>query len=442
MKPSRKVRSASLLLLLSFLVLAHGTLHAQCVWTAVTFPTHEQLWEIRFVSNASHYRAMTVWVLGQNFVYRTTDEGRSWLAQDSSLGSGAALFVLTDSIAMYANWTGVPPYTRGIRRTTDGGSSWTTVDTNRVYYTKLVFVDQETGFAACGIPLNDYEFRPAVRKTTDGGTSWNTIWTGAGSYELASVSFIDKSRGWAVTYDGLAFRSTDGGTTWTFLDSLGGPDRLPFRDIQFLSDNNGWAIGGIGGVGRAARTTNGGNSWTFSSPPGSSLKEISMVDSLRGWYVVEHWFTPSMALTTDGGVNWIADPGMLQQSPIEFESISMHSLEQGWAVGAGGTVFERICGDFVPGDNRQIPSAFWLGDNYPNPFNSGTVVRYGVPDAAFVTLTVYDPLGKEVTVLVNGTRLPGTYSATWDAGRFPSGVYFLRLTAAGLSLTKRLVLVR
>ena len=86
--------------------------------------------------------------------------------------------------------------------------------------------------------------------------------------------------------------------------------------------------------------------------------------------------------------------------------------------------------------------SFELEQNYPNPFNPATQFRYNIQHTGFVSLKVFDLLGREVAVLVNEEKLPGSYSVSWNAGNMPSGVYFSRLESNGSSLMQKMMLVR
>ncbi|MGB2870206.1 MAG: endo-1,4-beta-xylanase [Bacteroidota bacterium] len=90
----------------------------------------------------------------------------------------------------------------------------------------------------------------------------------------------------------------------------------------------------------------------------------------------------------------------------------------------------------------ETPRVFELFQNYPNPFNPMTAMSYEVPVVSLVTLRIFDYLGREVAVLVDGVESAGTHTTIWDASAFPSGMYFCRLTANGLTQTKKLVLIR
>ncbi|GEM_PF-1071785 len=91
---------------------------------------------------------------------------------------------------------------------------------------------------------------------------------------------------------------------------------------------------------------------------------------------------------------------------------------------------------------ERIVSAFSLEQNYPNPFNPRTVISYRLKVKSFVTLKIFDVLGREVATLVNELKDAGNYSAEWKAENQPSGVYLCRLQAGSFSETRKMVLLR
>jgi len=88
------------------------------------------------------------------------------------------------------------------------------------------------------------------------------------------------------------------------------------------------------------------------------------------------------------------------------------------------------------------PEQFVLDQNYPNPFNPNTRIEFKVPRSGFVSLKVYDVLGREVVTLVNEELKPGSYERTFDGSGLANGVYFYRLRAGEFVDTKKLVLLR
>ena len=84
-------------------------------------------------------------------------------------------------------------------------------------------------------------------------------------------------------------------------------------------------------------------------------------------------------------------------------------------------------------EERAIPHAWVLAQNYPNPFNPTTVVSYQVPVVSHVDLRVFDLLGREVAVLVNESKTPGSYAVTFNASGLASGVYLYRISVVPLA---------
>jgi hypothetical protein len=95
----------------------------------------------------------------------------------------------------------------------------------------------------------------------------------------------------------------------------------------------------------------------------------------------------------------------------------------------------------------EVPEVYTLSQNYPNPFNPETEIKFSIPKASFVTVRIYDIMGREVYNLVSDNYTPGTYSVKWrsmnKAGEYvASGVYFYRIIAGNFIKTKKMVLVK
>jgi hypothetical protein len=94
------------------------------------------------------------------------------------------------------------------------------------------------------------------------------------------------------------------------------------------------------------------------------------------------------------------------------------------------------------GQEPTMPTKIELGENYPNPFNPSTQIDYVIPSKMQITLKVYDVLGREVATLFSGMREAGSYTTTFSADHFASGMYFLRLTSENQSMTRKMVLMK
>ena len=89
-----------------------------------------------------------------------------------------------------------------------------------------------------------------------------------------------------------------------------------------------------------------------------------------------------------------------------------------------------------------IPFEYRLSQNYPNPFNPETSIEYALPEQADVKLSVYNVLGQQVKLLVDGRMEAGFHTVTFDGSDFSSGVYFYRLEADNTVMTKKMVLMK
>jgi hypothetical protein len=88
------------------------------------------------------------------------------------------------------------------------------------------------------------------------------------------------------------------------------------------------------------------------------------------------------------------------------------------------------------------PDEFSLYQNFPNPFNPSTKIRYSVPQLSQVQINVFDVLGNKIETLVNEVKPLGTYEIIWNAANLPSGVYFYKLQTAYYSIVKKMSLTK
>jgi hypothetical protein len=116
--------------------------------------------------------------------------------------------------------------------------------------------------------------------------------------------------------------------------------------------------------------------------------------------------------------------------------------ENEYCLGAiiGGVQYGTIAA--VASLHDVLPTRFSLKQNYPNPFNPATEIVYSLPVRAYVTLTVYDLLGRVVSVMPDGLQSPGEHHIHFDGSKLTSGVFFYRLQAGQLSRTRSMVLLK
>jgi spore germination protein YaaH len=135
-----------------------------------------------------------------------------------------------------------------------------------------------------------------------------------------------------------------------------------------------------------------------------------------------------------------ANAGRLMYIGFPFETIA--SLSQRTTLMSGIVTFLESTTTAVQQDNMAAPKEFTLQQNYPNPFNPTTHLRFTIADFRFVTLKIYDVLGREAATLVNERKSPGTYEVSFDGSRFASGVYFYTLRAGNFVETKKMLMIK
>ncbi|HZW38801.1 MAG TPA: T9SS type A sorting domain-containing protein [Ignavibacteriaceae bacterium] len=93
-------------------------------------------------------------------------------------------------------------------------------------------------------------------------------------------------------------------------------------------------------------------------------------------------------------------------------------------------------------NEMYLPQSFSLEQNYPNPFNPNTTIKFNLPEQNYVTIKVFDVLGREIKTLMNEEKSSGTYEINFSVEDLTSGVYFYRIDAGKYSETKKMLLMK
>ncbi|MEO8167273.1 MAG: T9SS type A sorting domain-containing protein, partial [bacterium] len=251
--------------------------------------------------------------------------------------------------------------------------------------------------------------------------------------ELTSVHFANANVGTIVGFGGLILRTTNGGAAW--IPQTSGTAN-PLRGVHLLDANIGVAVG-IGGVIR--RTTNGGTNWTsVTSGAKNDLYSIHFVNSMSGFAVG----TAKILRTSDAGLTWTNQPNGVSG---DLYAVHFSDIHRGGAVGQVGVIVRTANGGgatSVDDALQNLPQQIVLYQSYPNPFNPSTKIRYSLPSSQFVTLKVFDMLGRELETLVQHQEQAGEHEISFDAFALASGVYYYRLSAGSFSSSRRMLLLK
>lgn len=367
-------------------------------------------------------------------------------------------------------------------KTVNGGSNWIVVYNQPIYdILAVTFVNASTGWAFMKGNVNDSSF---VIKTTNSGSSWikNFVDTGSFQNDLAGIQFSGVNTGYLANSHGLR-KSINGGSGWTSLNSS---VILP-TCLSFINESTGWVAGYQTTL---FKTNDSGQNWVqqFSSQPNTNSRAIVFMNSLTGFYATDY----AVYRTSNGGSDWnesfnvsniyprsvsfinaITGWVLASKADTSFRNIilrtdnsgatwGIHELilpskrfnrvyftsqNTGWLLGDSGYIYKTTNGGFPIGIqpiSSEIPRVFSLSQNYPNPFNPSTKIRFDISgtSSSQTLLTVYDLLGREVAVLVNEKLSPGEYEVDFDGSKYPSGVYYYKLSAGDFTETKKMVLIK
>jgi photosystem II stability/assembly factor-like uncharacterized protein len=409
--------------------------YAQLGWSLQHSGTSECLWGVSFAD------VITGFAVGNNgSILRTTDGGTVWWKVSSGTAQQLLSVHFTDVL------TGTAVGSSGIvLRTTNGGAGWVAQSSNTAQCLRGVFfVDTNNGTA-----VGD---NGTIIHTTDGGNAWTALSSGT-SVPLCAVRFISSMRGLVVGYGGTILRTTDGGTSWLWVVS--GTD-MPLHGIAFSDSNTGIVVGGIVFPLPGARsssailcTPDGGRSWVSRSSPtpmglsGVCFSDKETVFAIGGSCWSNEYARNGLVIrSTNRGESW----GVLVDSMYLLTGVYSCSPKNITAVGFWGTVVATSTGGVTSendtqGDRARIPWHLALHQNYPNPFNPSTTIRYELPTSSFVRLSVYDMLGREVSILVNERKDAGSYDVKFNAAGLSSGVYFCRVTVGEDIFSKKMLIV-
>lgn len=363
-------------------------------------------------------------------VFHSTDNGTSWTEGNTGLTGQAivALAVLGTDIFAAAGAFGEEG--GGVFLSTDSGTTWTTVGLRDSVVTDL---------SVSGTNLFAGTWEDGVFLSTDSGTSWSArsegLPEGPPRYpSIEAFAVIDTSLFTGIYGYGV-FRTTNDGTSWTDVNS-----GLTENHIGCLavSGTNLFAGTVFWSRGSVFRSTNKGESWTEvgSGLPGASVTTLAVSDGIL--FAGTEGGKPSVFMSSSFGASWTEFSSGLPKTDVNSLVISGMHIFAGTYNGVWRRPLSEVFAAVDPGTGG-LADALLLQQNYPNPFNPSTTIKYQLPKSTEVRLSVFDVLGREVSVLVNERRGAGVHEVKCEGSNLASGVYFYRLHAGGFVQTKKLV---
>ncbi len=372
-------------------------------------------------------------------VFLSNDEGASWTPSVSGLSNLSLTCLAASGNTVVA---GAAEFGAGIDSgwifiSTNNGMSWTQTH----YHDAYSSINAASGIISLAVSGDTIVAGTDSRGafwSLDNGASWDNMYYGpfnslVGDY--ISAVLIKGSSVFLAVYGYGMSRSLNlvpnTGYTWTQLPT----DYQTTGWIHALKLVGSNIFAGTEGTGIYLSTDNG-DAWL---DKGLTNRYVNAIAS-NGNFIYSGTDS-GVFLSADSGTHWNAINTGLSNANINALAVDDSFLFAGTA---GGVLWRRALSQltFVTSQVSNVPSGFSLGQNFPNPFNPTTIIDYQLPASSFVTLKIYDILGREVVTLINAKQNAGYYSATFNAANIPSGVYFYRLQAGKYSNTKKLLLLK
>jgi len=387
-------------------------------WSELSFGYTGYFHDGHFSDERNGWVVGSICYFGDYHVLRTTNGGNNWkLKKISQTGvlSLKSIFAINKNTALGCSYEGK------VIKTTDGGDTWYTVPTGtNVTLSKVFFRDSLNGWIT--------GFYGTILRTTDGGESWVKTEHNLGT--LQTVFFINKNVGW-VGSDNLYY-TQNGGQNWYLSQNIS----ETVTDIQFIDSLKGWCSTRTG----VYQSNNGGISWVKIMNMPEIAVSVKFFDAMTG-YVID--YLGSLYKTTNGGGSW-SFQGNLGYRP---EAFNFYNPQIGWVINYSGRIWGMgIKPDYTVLDEAvtDIPKDLFLTQNFPNPFNPTTKIRYSIPqnESLPASLKVYNLMGEEVITIFNEVKQAGDYEIEFDASSLPSGVYFYQLRVKDFIETKKMLLIK
>lgn len=401
---------------------------------------------------------------GSNYkMVKTTDNGATWITTSDNL-----------SFSFY----GVPstqdpthPDTiyvmngSNFNRSTDFGATWTTISSN--FGPSSAPCDIEVFPDTSVILVGDNG--TGIFRSTDYGITWTKPYSTSGEIPTIAVDFNKPGTAWATKFAGGGgiIRTTDYGETWSLVAYNG----ISTWGVHIDPTNSDYVATGTWSGSNVFITRNWGATWQTTTLPASNYS-VAIIDTMNvfaaqsgGFYKLNSPFFIPVELTSFTAsvinnnvvLNWstateLNNQGFNVEMSRDNQTFNTIAFVPGYGTTSeqknySYTVEEKLStktyfrlkqvdydGTFEYSNSVEVdaitPDNFYLSQNHPNPFNPSTKISYSIPSDNFVTLKVFDMLGKEVISLVNANQSAGFYEIDFGGNNLSSGIYIYQLIAA------------
>lgn len=342
-----------------------------------------------------------------NAVYVSKDNGTTWKKIQNFR---TLLMKVGNDNTIYAALNG------GISKSTDYGRTWKNLNLNVLpYFISAFDISDDDKTIYAGSSTGE------LFVSTDGGE--NFIKTKNSNYVFVYFIKFLKDGKFLVSNDSLYITKNDGINLTSVKD-----DRL--RNIKdIVLDNDGYIY--LATFNKLFRSLDGTKWYELNFNKGNIY--YLRTDKFDKLYVVTSY--GEFDISSDRGNTWLNYGNI-----VGFYFLWSFAISNNGYLFAG-TQDHGLYKQKIKFKEKEIPS-FSVTQNFPNPFNSRTRIEYEIPAASFISIKIYDILGREIITLVSDYKEKGSYFTYWDATNYSSGIYFYRISANGFNSVQKMILLR
>ena len=441
------MKNFSLSIVFVLIVILFSSFEIKAQWTQVARANGYPVWSLVSVDSNVFAGINDYNNQGHGGMYRSTDDGETWSAVDSGLVKNDQDTISILHLAAMGNIIIAGSATDGIFISTNNGDNWRQSNNgiadsmNQVI--KISAIGTHDSMIYAGV-----DYWKGAFVSADTGKTWKAINNGIQSFNGAPTSsiynfiFYDQYT-YALSSSGLYY-STNGGKNWMLDSTLKGRESFAsIGDVFF------WGVDT-----NIIRLNYDRTSWKLISAPRYSKNNEVNLKALASYnnILIAGGIFYGVYFSKDSGLTW-------------------NSLNEGWNIYSEGGVYSLCTTEnylfagtngfgvwriplsqlitSVENTEENLPGSYYLRQNYPNPFNPSTKIEYWVSKENFVTIKVYDVMGREVAALVGKKEQAGRHSVKFNATNLSSGIYFYQIRVTDLSnkkdnfiSTKKMVLLK
>jgi photosystem II stability/assembly factor-like uncharacterized protein len=387
-------------------------------------------WETQFTGYFNTLHGVTFYkntdigiaVGDQGRILKTIDGGYFWWSVYMNTERSFNVVKFLDSNNILASG-----YLGYFAKSTNSGETFTNLITpTSMQVNGMSFINSTTGFVT--------GYSGLFMKTTNAGTSWAISWL---PYTMHDIYMFDATTGIVCGSGGNILKTTNGGVNWTarYVQPLQYND---LNGIAFLNATTGIMVGTSGTI---IKTTDKGDHWIPADPVQHTTNTLFRVSYPAPNRITTVGGAGTVLTSTDGGSNFeFQNSGTFNI----LYAVHFRDANHGCIVGESGIILTTTDGGsvFVSNISNNVPDKYYLYQNFPNPFNPNTKIRFQIQKSGWVTLKVYDLLGKEVVTMVDGKMEPGLYETPFSGTLLTSGIYIYKLRTGEYSETKKMCLIK